>query len=55
VARVVIGLGAGYCKPGGVTPEEVRDHFSEIDSTDGLVMPESAFDEVKLLAEQLNA
>jgi NAD(P)-dependent dehydrogenase (short-subunit alcohol dehydrogenase family) len=55
VARVVIGLGEGYCKPGGLSPEEVRDHFSEIDSTDGLVIPTSAFDEVKLLSERLNA
>jgi hypothetical protein len=53
VARVVIGLGEGYCKPGGLTPEEVRDHFTEIDSTDGLIIPASAFDEVKMLAQKL--
>jgi len=52
VARFFVGLTPGYLDK-GLTPEAVRDHFDEINATDGFVILDQATDELKILAKAL--
>jgi NAD(P)-dependent dehydrogenase (short-subunit alcohol dehydrogenase family) len=54
VARVFVGLGPGYFDGNHLTVEDVRDHFAEIDSTEGFIVPKNAFEEIKLINSLLN-
>jgi NAD(P)-dependent dehydrogenase (short-subunit alcohol dehydrogenase family) len=54
VARMFIGMGPGWTrKDGQLTVEDVRDHFGEIDQTDGATVPESLTDDFRALARAL--
>jgi hypothetical protein len=52
VARFFIGRTPGVCSA-RLTPEEIRDRFEEIRSTDGFLEFASATEEIELLAERL--
>jgi NAD(P)-dependent dehydrogenase (short-subunit alcohol dehydrogenase family) len=51
VARVVIAEGPGYFQHDPVlTPEDIRDHFAEIDSIDEITLFKNSMEEVALVA-----
>jgi NAD(P)-dependent dehydrogenase (short-subunit alcohol dehydrogenase family) len=52
IARFFIGLTPGYYNP-ALTVEDVRDHFEEIRSEKGYIVPRSNSDELSLLLKQL--
>ena len=52
VARFFVGLTPGYLDK-NLTVEAVRDHFDEINDTDGFVILDQATDELKILARAL--
>jgi NAD(P)-dependent dehydrogenase (short-subunit alcohol dehydrogenase family) len=54
VARVFVGQGPGYMRTDApLTPEDVRDHFGEIERTDDFTIFENATDELRAVASQL--
>ncbi len=55
-ARVVVGLTPGWFAGKGALPaaEDIRDHLETIRSTDGLEIPLSATDELRILAKSLS-
>jgi NAD(P)-dependent dehydrogenase (short-subunit alcohol dehydrogenase family) len=54
VARVFIAQGQGYMRTDGpLTPEDVRDHFDEIESTDDFVIMQNATDELRMVSKLL--
>jgi NAD(P)-dependent dehydrogenase (short-subunit alcohol dehydrogenase family) len=54
VARVFVGQGAGYMRTDApLTPEDVRDHFGEIERTDDFTIFENATYELRAVASQL--
>jgi NAD(P)-dependent dehydrogenase (short-subunit alcohol dehydrogenase family) len=54
VARVFVGQGPGYMRTDApLTPEDVRDHFDEIERTDDFTIFENATDELRKVASQL--
>jgi NAD(P)-dependent dehydrogenase (short-subunit alcohol dehydrogenase family) len=54
VARIFVGQGPGYVRTDApLTPEDVRDHFDEIERTDDFTIFENATDELKTVARQL--
>ncbi len=52
VARFFVGLTPGYLDR-DLTPESVRDHFDEINDTEGYVILDQATEELKILARAL--
>ena len=50
MARVFVGVGPGYFKKGGMTVEDVRDHFEEIDSVEDPQIFRNAFQELKVIS-----
>ena len=50
MARVFVGVGQGYFKKGGMTVEDVRDHFAEIDSVEDPQIFRNAFQELKVIS-----
>jgi NAD(P)-dependent dehydrogenase (short-subunit alcohol dehydrogenase family) len=53
IARFFIGLTQGYYNP-KLTVEDVRDHFEQIRSEDGYIVPSGPNDELGLLLKQLS-
>jgi len=53
IARMFIGLTPGYYNP-KLTVEDVRDHFAEIRSEEGYIVPRTNSDELSLLVKQLS-
>jgi NAD(P)-dependent dehydrogenase (short-subunit alcohol dehydrogenase family) len=53
IARMFIGLTQGYYSP-TLTVEDVRDHFDQIRSEDGYIVPTGPGDELALLLKQLS-
>jgi NAD(P)-dependent dehydrogenase (short-subunit alcohol dehydrogenase family) len=53
IARMFIGLTQGYYSP-NLTVEDVRDHFDQIRSEDGYIVPTGPGDELALLLKQLS-
>jgi NAD(P)-dependent dehydrogenase (short-subunit alcohol dehydrogenase family) len=53
IARIFIGLTPGYYNP-KLTVEDVRDHFEQIRSEDGYIVPRTNSDELSLLVKQLS-
>ena len=53
IARMFIGLTQGYYNP-TLSLEDVRDHFEEIRSEDGYIVPSGPGDELALLLKQLS-
>jgi hypothetical protein len=53
VARVFVGEGQGYLNPDGLTVEDVRDHFDEIDNTDDFLLLRNATDELRVVSKLL--
>ena len=53
IARMFIGLTQGFYSP-TLTLEDVRDHFDEIRSEDGYIVPTGPGDELALLLKQLS-
>ncbi len=53
IARMFIALTPGYYNP-KLTVEDVRDHFDEIRSEDGYIVPRTNSDELSLLVKQLS-
>jgi len=53
IARMFVGLTQGYYNP-ALTVEDVRDHFAEIRSEDGYIVPSGPGDELALLLKQLS-
>ena len=54
IARVFVGLTPGWARADGeLSIEDVRDHFEEIEDTDGFVVPAGAADELKIVARAL--
>jgi len=53
IARMFIGLTQGFYSP-TLTLEDVRDHFEEIRSEDGYIVPTGPGDELALLLKQLS-
>jgi NAD(P)-dependent dehydrogenase (short-subunit alcohol dehydrogenase family) len=53
IARMFIGLTQGYYSP-NLTVEDVRDHFDDIRSEDGYIVPTGPGDELALLLKQLS-
>ncbi|GAC1313454.1 MAG: SDR family NAD(P)-dependent oxidoreductase [Acidimicrobiales bacterium] len=53
IARMFVGLTQGYYSP-TLTLEDVRDHFEEIRSEDGYIVPSGPGDELALLLKQLS-
>jgi len=52
IARMFIGLTPGYYNP-KLTIEDVRDHFDQIRSEEGYIVPRTNSDELKVLVKQL--
>jgi len=50
MARVFVGVGQGYFKKGGMSVEDVRDHFEEIDSVEDPQIFRNAFQELKVIS-----
>ncbi|HEY2429325.1 MAG TPA: SDR family oxidoreductase [Acidimicrobiales bacterium] len=53
IARMFVGLTQGYYNP-SLTVEDVRDHFDDIRSEDGYIVPSGPGDELALLLKQLS-
>ena len=53
IARMFIGLTQGFYSP-TLTVEDVRDHFEQIRSEDGYIVPSGPGDELSLLLKQLS-
>jgi NAD(P)-dependent dehydrogenase (short-subunit alcohol dehydrogenase family) len=53
IARMFVGLTQGYYSP-SLTVEDVRDHFDDIRSEDGYIVPSGPGDELALLLKQLS-
>jgi len=53
IARMFIALTPGYYNP-KLTVEDVRDHFDQIRSEDGYIVPRTNSDELSLLVKQLS-
>jgi len=53
IARMFIGLTQGYYSP-KLSVEEVRDHFDQIRSEEGYIVPSGPGDELALLLKQLS-
>jgi NAD(P)-dependent dehydrogenase (short-subunit alcohol dehydrogenase family) len=53
MARVFVGVGQGYFKKGGMSVEDVRDHFEEIDSVEDPRIFRNAFEELKVISGML--
>jgi hypothetical protein len=53
VARVFLGVTPGYFDP-ELTLEDVRDHFDQIRSEEGYVVPANANEELALLIPHLS-
>jgi hypothetical protein len=54
VARVFVGEGPGYLEQDHqLTPEDVRDHFDEIERTDDFSLMRNATDELRVIAKLL--
>jgi len=54
IARFFIGLTQGYYNA-ALTVEDVRDHFEQIRSEDGYIVPSGPGDELGLLMKQLSS
>lgn len=53
ISRFFIGLTPGYYNP-ELTVEDVRDHWDEIRSTDGFIIPDGPADELKKILEAIS-
>ena len=54
-ARVFSGLGPGWVRPPGTTPaaEDVQAHLAEVSATEPFTVPQSIFDEIASLCQQI--
>ena len=53
VARFFIGMTRGWANPGGLTPEDVRDHCDEIRDPEGATIPSGPGDELAAVLQAL--
>lgn len=53
MARVFVGTGPGYFQQGGMTLEDVRDHWAEIDSVENPTIFRNVLAELKVISELL--
>ena len=54
MARIFVAQGQGYMRTDApLTPEDVRDHFDEIESTDDFMIMQNATDELRMVSKLL--